>query len=172
MIARLLAEHLRRFRIRLLVVDPLVDPADLEAYGAEAVTMEQAFAQAEVVSNHLPNLPSTQGLITGKHFEVMPQGATFINTGRGAQIIEPEMIQALQQRPDITALLDVTDPEPPQPDSPLLTMPNVFLSSHIAGSQGRELRRMAELVLEDAQRVGAGQPPQHAVTLDMLEHMA
>ena len=171
-IARLLAQHLRRFSFQILVVDPLVDPAILQAHHAESVSLEEAFARAEVVSNHLPDLPSTRGLITGQHFRALPPNATFINTGRGAQIVEPDLIDALRQRPDLTALLDVTHPEPPAADSPLRSLPNCHLSSHIAGSKGREVRRMAHLVLDDAQALREGRAPQHTVTTEMLEHIA
>ena len=171
-IARLVARHLQQFSFRVMVVDPLIDPADLEDYDAEPVTLEQAFAEAEVVSNHLPNLPTTQGLLTGKHFAAMRRNATFINTGRGAQVVEPEMIQVLRERPDLTALLDVTYPEPPPPGSPFYDLPNCHISTHIAGSMGREVRRMAQLVLDDARRLLRHESPHHAVTLDMLEHMA
>jgi phosphoglycerate dehydrogenase-like enzyme len=140
--------------------------------GVRPVTLEQAFEQAFVVSNHLPNLPATKRMLRGQHFASMRQHATFINTGRGAQVDEDEMIEVLQARPDLTALLDVTHPEPPVPDSPLYTLPNVQLSSHIAGSLGNEVMRMADFMIDECRRYLAGQPLQYQVTLDMLETMA
>jgi phosphoglycerate dehydrogenase-like enzyme len=102
----------------------------------------------------------------------MQQGATFINTGRGQQINEQELIEVLKERPDLYALLDVTWPEPPPDGSPLYTLANVKLSSHIAGSIGNEVVRMADLVIEEFLCWQAGLPLQHEVTLDMLERMA
>ena len=77
-------------------------------------------------------------------FRSMRPGATFINTGRGAQVNESDMAAVFGARPDLTALLDVTWPEPPEAGSPLYTLPNVHLSSHIAGSLGNEVVRMAD----------------------------
>lgn len=171
-IARKLAERLRDFSVNVRVVDPFVDDATLHAYGARRTTLEEAFSEALVVSNHLPNIPATVDMIGGDLFRSMRRDATFINTGRGQQIREPEMIQALRDRPDLTALLDVTHPEPPPADSPLYTLPNVHLSSHIAGSIQNEVVRMADFMLEEYDRWISGRNPRYEVTLDMLETMA
>ena len=61
-------------------------------------------------------------------------------------------------RPDLTAVLDVTHPEPPAPDSPLFTLPNVFLTPHLAGSMGPECRRMGAFMAADLKRYLAGGP--------------
>jgi len=64
-------------------------------------------------------IPETIGMINGRHFELMKEHASFINTARGAIVRENEMIEVLSRRDDVTVVLDVTDPEPPFPDSPL-----------------------------------------------------
>jgi len=97
-------------------------------------------------------------MIRGSHFAAMKPGATFINTARGAVVREDEMIEVLRDRPDLYAILDVTDPEPPVPDSPLFTLPNVVLTPHIAGSLGPECRRMGRYMVEELQRYVAGRP--------------
>ena len=98
--------------------------------------------------------------------------ATFINTGRGAQIVEADLIRALKEVPTRTALLDVTFPEPPEADSPFWTMQNVFLTPHIAGSMGKEVARMGSYMAEDFTRVLNREAPKWEVTLKMLETMA
>ncbi len=107
------------------------------------VSLEEAFKTAYVVSNHLPDRDDNVACIGRAHFESMREGATFINTGRGRQIDERALVDVFSARPDLTALLDVTYPEPPVKDSPLWTLPNIIISSHIAGSLGDEVRRMA-----------------------------
>ncbi|MDP7236785.1 MAG: NAD(P)-dependent oxidoreductase, partial [Candidatus Latescibacteria bacterium] len=72
--------------------------------------------------------------IQGSHFQKMREGATFVNTGRGATVIEDEMIEVLTARPDLTALLDVTDPEPLPPEHPLRKLPNVVITPHTSGA--------------------------------------
>jgi phosphoglycerate dehydrogenase-like enzyme len=95
---------------------------------------------------------------------LLRENATLINTGRGPTIDEEALVQVLGARRDLTALLDVTHPEPPGSDSPLMSLPNIHISSHIAGSIGDEVRRMADLVIEEFDRYVAGQPLQHQVT--------
>ena len=82
------------------------------------------------------------------------------------------MISALQAESDRTAVLDVTFPEPPEPDSPFYTMPNVFLTPHIAGSAGDECMRMGDYMAEEAERYLNNVPLKYVVTLKMLETMA
>jgi len=102
----------------------------------------------------------------------MKKNATFINTGRGAQVVEKDLISALKEEPDRTAVLDVTFPEPPMPDSPFYTMKNVFLTPHIAGSAGDECMRMGDYMVDEANRYLKGEPFKYEVTLKMLETMA
>lgn len=102
----------------------------------------------------------------------MPTFATFLNTGRGAQVVEPELVRALAEREDLTAVLDVTDPEPLEPGHPFYTLPNCILTPHIAGSLGREVTRMAACMIQEFERVSAGHPARFEVTPEMLETMA
>ena len=113
------------------------------------ISLEEAFRTAFVVSNHLPDRDDNVACIGRAHFASMREGATFINTGRGRQIDEKALIDVFSARPDLTALLDVTYPEPPAKDSPLWTLPNVLVTSHIAGSLGDEVRRMAVAAVDD-----------------------
>ena len=98
----------------------------------------------------------------------MRYGATFINTGRGAQVNEADMIAVLKERPDLTALLDVTYPEPPEPGSELYTLPNVKLSGHIAGSINNEVHRMSEYMIDEFKRFISGGELRYEVKEEML----
>ena len=102
----------------------------------------------------------------------MRPGAAFINTGRGATVVESDLAEVLAARPDLTALLDVTSPEPAPADSPWYALENVHLSSHIAGSGGKEVVRMADYCLEEFEAWKAGKPLRYQVTADMLATMA
>lgn len=102
----------------------------------------------------------------------MKPNATFINTGRGAQVNEYDLITALKEGPGRTAVLDVTEPEPPPIESPLLRMKNVILTPHIAGSGGVEIKRLAEYVVSDFERLVQKQPLKYEVTESMLTTMA
>lgn len=171
-IGRRLLELLRPFHLERLVFDPFLSDEDAARLNVQKVSLQEAFARGYVVSNHLANLPATVGMLRGELFAQMRPNATFINTGRGATVDEPALIRVLQERPDLTALLDVTNPEPPAANSPLYRLPNVQLSSHIAGSIGDEVVMMADYCIEDFLSWRNGQPLQHAVSLAMLETMA
>ena len=132
------------------------------------IPFEEAFRRAFVVSNHLPNRDDNKQVLTREMFMSMRPHATFINTGRGAQVDEPGLIEALKARPDLTALLDVTFPEPPEEHSELYTLPNVHLSPHIAGSLNDEVHRMARLAIDEYKRYANGEALEHEVTEEML----
>ncbi len=85
---------------------------------------------------------------------------------------EPEMINVLQQRADLYAILDVTYPEPPVPGSPLYSLPNVVLTPHIAGSMYSECRRMGQYMVDECRRYLAGEPLQWAITREKARVMA
>jgi phosphoglycerate dehydrogenase-like enzyme len=172
MIGRKVIELLKPFTLQILVFDPFLSPAQAGELGVEQVSLDEAFARGFVVSNHLANLPETRGMLTGAHFAAMRPHATFINTGRGATVDERALTRVLTERPDLTALLDVTDPEPPPADSPLYRLPNVQLSSHIAGSLGDEVVRMADYCLEEFLAWQDGRPLRYAVSEAMLATMA
>lgn len=112
------------------------------------VSLEEAFASAFVISNHLPNRLDNIGILDKTLFTLMRHGAVFINTGRGLQVNESDLLEVLLSRPDLTAVLDVTKPEPPVEDSPLYSLPNVVLTSHIAGSIGNETQRLFDSVYD------------------------
>lgn len=102
----------------------------------------------------------------------MKPGATLVNTARGALVREAELIEVLQRRPDLSTVLDVTDPEPAASDSPLRSLPNVVLSPHIAGSLGPERRRLGRLVVSELRRFLAGKPLRWEITAERIGLMA
>lgn len=152
MIGRLVRERLRPFDLRVLAYDPYATPEHARALNLELGSLEEVFRAADVVSLHAPFLAETVGMIRGDHLAAMKRGATFINTARGALVREEEMIAVLTRRPDLHAILDVTDPEPPVLESPLYTLPNVVLTPHIAGALGGECRRLGRMMVEELDR--------------------
>lgn len=172
MIGSLVAEMLRAYKFELLAFDPFLPDERAELLGIRKVSLETLFSECTVISNHLANNPQTVGMLNGKLFNLMKPNAAFINTGRGAQVVEDDLIAALEAEPNRIALLDVTMPEPPKPDSKFYRLDNVFLSPHIAGSLGDEVSRMGEYMLDEFVRFSRGEPIKWEVTLKMLETMA
>ncbi len=172
MIGSRVLQMLQGYDFETLAYDPFASEEKLAALGARRASLEEIFSECQVISNHIANLPSTQKILRYEHFSKMKKNAVFINTGRGAQVVEDDLARALREGPDRTALLDVTWPEPPEADSPLLTLPNCILSPHIAGSMNNEVARMGAYMAEEYEALSAGRPCRYQVTLDMLETMA
>lgn len=169
---RALLERLRAFDLRVIAHDPYVSAQEAADLNVELVGLDELFARADAVSLHTPQLPETIGLVQGRHIQSMKQGAVFINTARGAIVRETEMIEVLRRRADLTAVLDVSDPEPPRPGSPLYSMPNVVLTPHIAGAVGRERLRLGRCMIEEFDRWQRGEAMRWEITQDNIVHLA
>ena len=156
LIALKVIQHLRRFAFDIYVVDPYLKAAEAKKLDVTLCTLDKAFRTCKIVSNHLPNLTELGGILRYEYFAEMPPGGTFINTGRGTQVIEDDLIRALSDRPDLTALLDVTEPEPPAPDSLLFSLPNVILTPHIAGCIDHELSFLVDEIVTSSEAWSRG----------------
>jgi phosphoglycerate dehydrogenase-like enzyme len=165
---RLVAERLRPLDVKIIAYDPFVSLEVASALNVDLVSLETVFSTADVVSCHTPHLPQTNQMLRREHFQSMRPGATFINTARGAVAHEPELIEVLKKRPDVFAVLDVTDPEPPAFNSPLFALANVVLTPHIAGSLGHECRRLGRMAVDEYFRYASGQPLLGEVTAHEL----
>jgi phosphoglycerate dehydrogenase-like enzyme len=172
LIGRLVRERLRPFDVRIIAYDPYVTPEQAVALDVSLCSLETLFREAQVVTLHAPLLPETTGMVRATHLASMPQGAILINTARGALIQQEELVAILSQRTDLHAVLDVTEPEPPPPGSPLYALPNVTLTPHIAGSLGAERRRLGQVMVAELRRFVTGEPLLHTITREQALHMA
>ncbi len=157
-VGRLVRERLRPFQVRVAAFDPFLTAGEAERLEVEQMGLDELFAACDVVSLHTPLLPATRGMIDGRLLRRMPPRATLVNTARGAILREDELIEVLRERTGLQAVLDVTDPEPPAPTSPLRTLPNVVITPHVAGSIGPERRRLGAAMVEELERYLAGEP--------------
>ncbi|MBN1516613.1 hydroxyacid dehydrogenase [Candidatus Sumerlaeota bacterium] len=155
-----LQELLRPFDLNVVVLSSFVKPG--------APELADVFEKAFVISNHLADVDENTGIYHVDLFRRMREGAVFINTGRGRQVNEVDLIEALQERRDLTALLDVAVHEPPLEGSELYALPNVLLSTHIAGAKNNEVGRMADCMIDDFLRWESGQDLLYEVTPEML----
>ncbi|GAA2218424.1 hydroxyacid dehydrogenase [Promicromonospora sukumoe] len=159
-VGRRVIELLRPFDLDVVVWSPELDDESAEALGARYGTLDEVAAQSDVLSLHQPAIPETDGQIDARVLALLPDGATVINTARGSVVDEGALVAELRTG-RIGAVLDVTEPEPPAPDSELWDLPNVVLTPHIAGSAGGELHRIGDLVAAEAERYAAGLPFAH-----------
>ena len=172
MIGSQVAERLKDYKLNVLAFDPFLSDERAESLGIKKTNLDELFSSCRVVTNHMANNEQTKGMIDYKYFSKMLPYSTFINTGRGAQVVEADLVRVLEERPDVTAILDVTYPEPPAEGHAFYTLPNCFLTPHIAGSLMNETHRMAEYMIKEYERFIAGEPCRYEVSFKMLETMA
>lgn len=170
-VGRHLIELLRPFELEVWVSDPFLADTEADELGVRLVELDELVASCHVVSIHAPELPSTYHLLDAERLAALRDGAVLINTARGS-LVDTEALVAELASGRLSAVLDVTDPEPLPDDHPLRTLPNVFLTPHLAGSEGTELVRMTDLVLEEIARYAAGEPARFPVRPDDLTRIA
>ncbi|WP_334058734.1 NAD(P)-dependent oxidoreductase [Polaribacter sp. P097] len=140
------AELLKPYHIEVWVYDPFISDEKITALNIKLKELDAIFSNCDVITNHLPNIKETKGIINWDVLSLLKDSATFINTGRGEQIIEKDLAKAMRKKPNACALLDVTLKEPIRPWSALLRKKNVFLTPHIAGSMSNEIDRMVSFM--------------------------
>ena len=136
-----------------------VDPASLHLdalYGPDE--LHRALEQAQNLVLIAPHTSETAGMIGARELALLPQGAVFINIGRGALVDEPALIETLRSGHLLGAGLDVFAQEPPAPDNPLWGMNNVIICSHSASTAYRENERITDLFCKNLRRYLAGEP--------------
>lgn len=172
LVGRHLIELLRPFRLAVAVYDPFLSAEEAAALGVEKVDDLVALAaSSDVLSLHAPDVPATRGMVSAEVLAALPDGATFVNTARPA-LVDQDALLAECASGRLDAVLDVTDPEPLPPGHPLLALPNVVVTPHVAGSAGTELARLGECAIDELERFVLGRPPAHPVTLEAWDRTA
>jgi phosphoglycerate dehydrogenase-like enzyme len=170
-VGRRVIELLAPFDLRLLVSDPYLGEAEARHLGVELRPLDELLACADVVSLHAPALPSTRHLLDRRRLGLLPDGAVLVNTARGS-LVDHDALLAELRAGRISAVLDVTEPEPLGADSPLFTLPNVVLTPHIAGALGTEVRRLGDSAIAEIARYAAGRPFAHPLVAADLDRVA
>lgn len=129
-IARALAKMLYGFDCRVLAYDIKWDAETAEKYGVVFADIDMIRRQSDIISLHVPALPSTFDMVNREFLLGMKRDAILINTGRGKLVDEDALAWALQNGVIAGAGLDVYKNEPPLPDNPLLKLGNVMLLPH------------------------------------------
>jgi D-3-phosphoglycerate dehydrogenase len=163
-IARVVAQIARSFELRVIAYDPYATQEAADPYGVTLVTnLDQLLQESDFVSMHTPLTADTFHLMGETQFRQMKPSALFVNTSRGKTVDEPALIKALNEGWIAGAALDVTEIEPPRPDNPLLTLPNVILTPHIASASDRARVERARWMGIEVGRVLNGLWPIHGL---------
>ena len=162
-IGRRFLELLKPFRCDVRVYDPYLAREVADALGFLLTTLDYVLSQSDAVVCLAPLTPKTRGMLGARELALLPPGGAFVNVSRGAIVDSAALIDRLQ-RGDITASLDVFDPEPIPADSPIRHLPNVFLTPHIAGVTAAGGPRSFRLMVDELERFFHGHEPLFELT--------
>lgn len=159
-IAQHVARRLRAFEVTLLYTKPRRAAPDLErSLGVTYRPLDELLIESDILSLHTPLQPQTRGMIDARALALMRPGSWLVNTARGALVDEAALLDALTHGHLGGAGLDVFAHEPLDPDSPLLRLPNVVLTPHIAGVTRDTWAHRIALAWSNVKRIEATQPP-------------
>lgn len=168
-VGRRTIRNLKPFGPRILLYDPFVSAEEAQEMGVELFAdLVDLCSQCNAVALHTPALPSTEKILGAAELQAMPDDGVLVNTSRGMCVDEAALIAELEKG-RLFAFLDVTSPEPAADDSPLRKLPNVVLTSHIAGGADYKIGKQA---VDDIEAFLNGESPLMAVTADMLDRVA
>jgi phosphoglycerate dehydrogenase-like enzyme len=130
--------------------------------------LDDLLATADVLVSMLPFTSATKGLLDARRLAFLPDGALFVNGGRGRTVDTAALVRELEAG-RLRAALDVTDPEPLPPDHPLWALPNVLITPHMAGDSPAATIRTFEIAGDQIRRFAAGEPLRNQVERYLLE---
>lgn len=157
-IGRAVAARLRPFGFTVLAFDPFVDPESLIPLVIEQVSFEELLSRSHAVSLHAPLTDANRRLMGVDQIAAMRNDAVLVNTSRGGLVDEAALASALSDGRLVGAALDVFDPEPLSPDSPLRKLEQVILTPHAAFYSESSLDALQRLACEEAARALRGEP--------------
>jgi D-3-phosphoglycerate dehydrogenase len=157
-IGREVAARLAPFKSRQLVFDALVPPEVVRNAGCEPVSLDDLLARSDIVTLHCPSTPETKKLLNATSIAQMKPGSVVINLARGDLVDTAALIAALQSGYLAGAAIDVCDPEPIPLDSPIRSLPNVIVASHIASASPKSVRTLRETAAHIAVMALRGEP--------------
>ena len=172
MTARAFIPLLKPFNCDVQVFDPYLTPERATELGVRRQEdLDELFRTSDIVSNHAPTTPETDGMINAHRLSLMKDGALFVNTAR-ARAIDYEALTKELQSGRIFGALDVFPKEPLEQESPLWDLPNVILSPHIAGGTVENRLMLGETIVSDLERFLRGEPLRHQIRKEQLATMA
>lgn len=171
-IGKQVIQLLKPFDVNIQVYDPYGTEEVADQLGVSLVSLETLFASSDVVTIHTPLLPDTEKMVNKDLLASMKQNTTLINTARGGLIDEEALVAVLKDRTDLTAVLDVTNPEPPEKGSVMYDLDNIVLTPHIAGSAGAERKRLGDAMAGEIAQYLEKDQLSFEVTEDMFNKMA
>jgi len=170
-VGRHFLDLLRPFGCRVIAVDPALSSEQATALGVETGSLHEALPKADIVSLHVPDIPSTRGMIGAGELALIRDGGVLVNTARG-RVVETDALTAELATGRLRGALDVTDPEPLPANHPLRAMASVLLTPHVAGPTTDELPQLGRTAVADLARVLRGDAPAYPIGLAAYDAMS
>ena len=167
-IAKALASKVQPLGMKVLVYDPYLESELIFHHGAEAASLDSLLAESDAISIHVPLSPETRNLIGQTELARMKSTAFLINTSRGGIVDEQALAIAIKEGRLGGAALDVLSIEPLPPDHPLLQVPNVILTPHMAFYSRESVIELQTKAAEEVARALRGEPPRSPVNPEVL----
>jgi phosphoglycerate dehydrogenase-like enzyme len=152
----------------LKVHDPYLSEDVVRRLGIVRGELDEIIRHAEILVVQVPLTPKTRGMIGERELDLLRKGAIVINCCRGPVVDQKALIRKLQAR-EIIAGLDVFDPEPLEQDSPLRSLPNAFITPHIAWYAQNALHRYFSIMAEEFERFFKGEALHYELTERMVD---
>jgi phosphoglycerate dehydrogenase-like enzyme len=157
------AKRGKGFGVKMIYYD-VVRRQDIEAqYGITYVPFEELLKTSDIITVHVPLIPSTKGILSTKQFQMMKRSALVVNTSRGPVIDQKALTEALKTKLIAGACLDVFEVEPIPLGEELLKMENVIVAPHMASATWETRRKMAERCAESIKAYLEGKRPPFTV---------
>jgi D-3-phosphoglycerate dehydrogenase len=138
------AKRAAAFGMTVIACDPFVKEHPI----AKMVGLDELLAKSDYISLHMPLTDETRGMLHAAAFAKMKKGVIIINTGRGKCIAEEDLAAALKSGQVAAYGTDVWTSDPPPPECPLLSAPNMLMAPHIGASSKENLLRIGDIVVE------------------------
>jgi len=161
------AKRARGFGMRTVYYSRSRKPALERRYRLTFLSLDNLLRQSDIVTLHIALTPETHRIIGRRELRLMKETAVLVNTGRGPLVDQAALYEALKSGLIAGAALDVTDPEPPPPGDPLLTLENTVIAPHIASASTATRSRMAMLAAENLLAALAGRIPKDTVNREI-----
>ncbi len=133
-IGRAVAKRAQAFEMTVIAYDPYIPTIVAEQTGVRLVALEELFREADFITLHSIITAETSGMINRDSLATMKKGVRIVNAARGALIVEADLAEAIKSGHVAGAALDVYASEPPSPDNPLIGLPHVVHTPHLAAS--------------------------------------